>query len=681
MIKIIEILLFKNLKLILSSFILLTIAITPYSFSVFDKLNSGGYESINSAFTKASKIEAENFPESVAELSIAFSYQDLDYQEVEFKKSFEAFQRNLKINFPNLLIITDISSKTFISTDNKSILILLSNISKDKSNLHNYLSNISKNNNGVELFYTSGEIVTNEINKLVKNDVTKIELFTIPIVLLLLVIFFNSFIIALTPIFVALLAIIFSFFTLAILSNYMDISIFAVNIITGLGLGLAVDYSMLIVKRFKEELDKNNFDSKISALFTLRSAGRTVIYSGAAVGFTLLSLLIFPINFLKSLGVAGAIVVFFSVISAIFPLIILLAIFGNKLKFKEINNKSIFFEKIGKIVIRKPILFFTISSLFLISLLLPIKDASFSQADHRILPKNNKVLIDIEYISNNFNNNDDIKIIIDRNNNNYNDVEKVIANSKNNLVLSYDSSNNGYERYILNTNYPPGDLKNISIVKELLNENKDIMVTGLSAGIFDSQRAIFEKLPYLILFISFFVFLIIMLFTGSIIIPIKAVILNFLSLGSMIGVLKLIFIDGRLDFLLSDFIKTGFLDLSSLVLASVVAFGLSMDYELFLLARIKEEYDSSKDNEKAIIYGVANSAKIITTAALILAIAFGGFVFTSITSVMMLGIGIALTILIDATIIRAILVPATMKLLGKYNWYAPKFIKNINLKH
>jgi len=149
----------------------------------------------------------------------------------------------------------------------------------------------------------------------------------------------------------------------------------------------------------------------------------------------------------------------------------------------------------------------------------------------------------------------------------------------------------------------------------------------------------------------------------------------------MIGVLKLIFIDGRLDFLLSDFIKTGFLDLSSLVLASVVAFGLSMDYELFLLARIKEEYDSSKDNEKAIIYGVANSAKIITTAALILAIAFGGFVFTSITSVMMLGIGIALTILIDATIIRAILVPATMKLLGKFNWYAPKFIKNINLKH
>lgn len=171
-----------------------------------------------------------------------------------------------------------------------------------------------------------------------------------------------------------------------------------------------------------------------------------------------------------------------------------------------------------------------------------------------------------------------------------------------------------------------------------------------------------------------------MLFTGSLIIPIKAVILNFLSLGSMIGILKLVFIDGKLDFLLSDFIKTGFLDLSSLVLASVVAFGLSMDYELFLLARIKEEYDINKNNEKAIIFGIANSAKIITTAALILAIAFGGFAFTSITSVMMLGIGIAITILFDATIIRALLVPATMKLLGKYNWYAPEFIKNITLK-
>jgi len=681
MTKIIEILIFKNLKIFLSFFIFFTIAITPYSLSVFNKLSSGGYESTDTAYIKASKIDNDNFPQNVAELTIAFSYKDLNYQDDEFKKSVLVFQENISKNFPNLLTLTDDFSTNFKSTDGKSILFIISNINNDYNKLARYLSSYSNNNKGVKLYYTSGELVTNEINKLVKSDVTKIEIITIPIVLLLLTLFFKSFIIALTPIFVSLFAIIFSFFSVSIISNFIDINIFAVNIITGLGLGLAVDYSILIVKRFKEELDKNNFDARVAALFTLRTAGRTVIFSGAAVGFTLLSLLIFPINFLKSLGIAGAIVVLFSVIATILPLITFLAQFGNKLKFKEVKPKSIFFEKIGKLVIKKPILFFTLSSLFLISLLVPFKDVTFSQADYRILPKNNKVLNDVEYISNNFVNNNDINIIIDSNNNYLADVNKVVANSKNNLILIYDSSKNGYDRYILNTNYPPGDLVNISIVKELLNENKDLMVAGLSAGIVDSQNAIFDKLPYLILFISFFVYIIIMIFTGSIIIPIKAVILNFLSLGSMIGILKLVFIDGKLDFLLSDFIKTGFLDLSSLVLASVVAFGLSMDYELFLLARIKEEYDLSKNNENAIIFGIANSAKIITTAALILAVAFGGFAFTSITSVMMLGIGIAITILFDATIIRALLVPATMKLLGKYNWYAPNFIKNITLKH
>lgn len=171
-----------------------------------------------------------------------------------------------------------------------------------------------------------------------------------------------------------------------------------------------------------------------------------------------------------------------------YPLITLLAQFGNKLKFKEVKPNSLFFEKIGKLVIRKPILFFTLSLLFLISLLIPFKDVTFSQADYRILPKDNKVLQDLEYISKNFINNNDINIIIDSNNNYLTDVKKVIATSKNNLILSFDNSKNGYERYILSTNYPPGDLINISVVKELLNENKDLMVTGLSAGIVDSQH-------------------------------------------------------------------------------------------------------------------------------------------------------------------------------------------------
>jgi RND superfamily putative drug exporter len=148
----------------------------------------------------------------------------------------------------------------------------------------------------------------------------------------------------------------------------------------------------------------------------------------------------------------------------------------------------------------------------------------------------------------------------------------------------------------------------------------------------------------------------------------------------MLGILTFVFIGDNLPFITGDFIATGFLDLSSIILCVVVAFGLSIDYEIFLLSRIKEEYNRSNDNDKAIVFGISNSARIITAAALILAIVFGSFITSSITSVKILGFGIAVAILIDATIIRAILVPATMKLLGRYNWWAPKLIKKIDIK-
>jgi RND superfamily putative drug exporter len=171
------------------------------------------------------------------------------------------------------------------------------------------------------------------------------------------------------------------------------------------------------------------------------------------------------------------------------------------------------------------------------------------------------------------------------------------------------------------------------------------------------------------------------IFTGSIILPIKAVLLNFASLAATMGVLSFIFIKGNFTFLVGEFTNTGTLDTSSVVLIAIVAFGLSMDYEVFLLSRIKEEHDSGHANVDSVAFGLQRSARIITAAAFILAVVFAAFIISGVTSIKMLGFGIAFAILLDATLIRAILVPALMRLFGEWNWWAPKTLKRFTISH
>jgi RND superfamily putative drug exporter len=215
----------------------------------------------------------------------------------------------------------------------------------------------------------------------------------------------------------------------------------------------------------------------------------------------------------------------------------------------------------------------------------------------------------------------------------------------------------------------------------LLDSSTEVLVGGIAADYADAQKGISDTLPWVFLWITISVLILLFLFTGSVLLPIKAILLNFLSLTATIGVLTLIFIDGYFTFLVGDFINTKTLDTSSLVLVAIVAFGLSMDYELFLLSRIKEEHDSGKSNEESVALGLQKSARIITAAAFILAIVFAAFIISGVTSIKMMGFGIAFAILLDATLIRALLVPALMRLFGSLNWWAPKFLKKFQINH
>jgi len=207
------------------------------------------------------------------------------------------------------------------------------------------------------------------------------------------------------------------------------------------------------------------------------------------------------------------------------------------------------------------------------------------------------------------------------------------------------------------------------------------LVGGVAADYTDSQDGIARTLPWALAWIIFSVLVLIFVFTGSIILPIKAVLLNFMSLGATMGVLTWVFIDGNLQWLVGSFTVTGSLDTSIVILIAVMVFGLSMDYELFLLSRIREEHLAGKSNVESVAVGLQRSARIITAAALILAVVFAAFVTSGVTSIKTMGFGVALAVLLDATIVRGLLVPALMRLMGERNWWAPKWMQRFTLHH
>jgi len=207
------------------------------------------------------------------------------------------------------------------------------------------------------------------------------------------------------------------------------------------------------------------------------------------------------------------------------------------------------------------------------------------------------------------------------------------------------------------------------------------LVGGVAADYTDSQDGIARTLPWALGWIVLSVLVLIFIFTGSIILPIKAVILNFLSLGATMGALTWVFIDGNLQWLVGSFTVTGTLDTSIVILIAVVVFGLSMDYELFLLSRIREEHLAGKTNVESVAVGLQRSARIITAAAVLLAVVFAAFVTSGVTSIKTMGFGVALAVLLDATIVRGLLVPALMRLFGENNWWAPQWMKRFTLHH
>jgi putative drug exporter of the RND superfamily len=542
--------------------------------------------------------------------------------------------------------------------------------------------------------YVSGEAVfANAINGNIQEDLKVAEFISIPLTFLLLLLVFGALVASAMPLVIGVTAIIGTFFVMYLLTLFTDVSIFVLNLTTGLGLGLGIDYALLIVNRFREELAKGL--SKESAIVnTMKTAGKTVFYSGLTVVVTLISLMFFPLNFLKSMGYAGASVVALAVFGALIPLPALLVMLGEKVNKGRVRRGALIqredgrWAQVARFVMRKPITVVAASLAILFFFISPIGNAKFGQVDTDQLPATDRAYISSQFIAEQFPGEEGNPIEIIFPNGSSQPAE--ISAFTNQLSSVVGIARVGAPQVVGNAVrveavqlMKPRTPASEALIEEIraLPSPDGMLVGGVAADYADTQGAIADTLPIVFGWVVLIVLLLLFAFTGSLILSIKAILLNFLSLAATIGVLWWVFGEGNLQSVVGDFIVTGIIDTNMMVLVAIVAFGLSMDYEVFLLSRIKEEHDAGRSNTESVAIGLQKSARIITAAAFILAIVFASFVTSGVTAIKLLGFGVAFAILLDATLIRALLVPALMRLFGERNWWAPKALKRFQINH
>jgi len=542
--------------------------------------------------------------------------------------------------------------------------------------------------------YASGTgVFAHAINTKISEDLKLSESISIPLTFILLIFVFGGLVASAMPLLVGVSAILASFLVIYLLTFVTGVSIFALNLITGLGLGLGIDYALLIVNRFREELHAGrSVDESIKR--TVNTAGKTVFYSGLTIVITLAALVLFPQMFLKSFGYAGVTVVILAVLGALVALPALLAILGNRIDKLVVRKSSITPKEDGRwaqtarFVMRRPVAVVMLSLIILTVLAAPVKNMVFSQVDSQVLPASNPAANASRIISERFpgQEGNPIEIIVPNGatmGTQINQYTTEIAQVPG-IVRIGDSQVSGNDVRVtaihsMGPRTPAAEV----LIKELrkIRAPEGTLIGGVAADYADTQIGIAKTMPWALLWIAIGVLILLFVFTGSIILPIKAIILNILSLGATLGVITWIFVDGHLKWLVGDFTVTGSVDTGSIILVAVVAFGLSMDYEVFLLSRIKEEHDAGRSNIESVATGLQRSARIITAAAGLLAIVFASFMLSGVASIKMLGFGVAFAILLDASLVRALLVPALMRLFGERNWWAPKAMKRFTINH
>jgi putative drug exporter of the RND superfamily len=689
----------KRKRLIFSLFLVAIFSAGAIGTSVFGKLDSGGYNDPKSDSAKAFEYLTDVFKvkDPAVVLVVETTNGVNDPAVVATAAKLETSIKGEAGVGSTLSYWSAGGAPTLKSSDENSAFLFIYSEDVEWDNVQSLGKRIQEKYDGkfenLTVYASGTGVFAHAINTKIANDLKISEAISIPLTFILLVFVFGGLVASAMPLLVGVSAILGSLLVIYLLTLFTGVSVFALNLITGLGLGLGIDYSLLVVNRFREELHSGkSVDEAIKK--TVATAGKTVFYSGLTVVITLAALMLFPLMFLKSFGYAGVTVVVMAVLGALVALPALLAILGKRIDKAVVRKGALKPKEDGRwaqtarFVMRKPVSVVVLSLVILTVLAAPIKNIVFSQVDSRVLPASNPAAYAAQLITERFpgQEGNPIEVIIpggankiEQINNYTQEIAKVsgVVRVGEPQILGNDV------RVIAIHDMGPRTPDAEALIKQirLIPSPDQTLIGGVAADYADTQIGIAKTMPWALTWIAIGVLLLLFVFTGSLILPIKAVILNILSLAATLGVITWIFVDGNLKWLVGDFTTTGSVDTGSIILVAVVAFGLSMDYELFLLSRIKEEHDAGRSNIESVATGLQRSARIITAAAGLLAIVFASFVLSGVTSIKMLGFGVAFAIILDATLVRALLVPALMRLFGERNWWAPKSLKRFTIDH
>lgn len=667
--------------------------------SVFGKLDSGGYNDPKSDSAKAFEYLTDVFKvkDPAVVLVVETPNGVTDPTAVATATKLESKLKNEVGVGSTLSYWSAGGAPTLKSSDGNSAFLFLYSEDVEWDNVQGLGKRIQEKYEGkfenLTIYASGTGVFAHAINTKIADDLKLSEAISIPLTFILLVFVFGGLVASSMPLIVGVSAILGSLFVIYLLTLVTGVSVFALNLITGLGLGLGIDYSLLIVNRFREELHAGKtVDEAIKK--TVATAGKTVFYSGLTVVITLAALMLFPLMFLKSFGYAGVTVVIMAVLGALIALPALLAILGKRIDKAVVRKGALKPKEDGRwaqtarFVMRKPVSVVVLSLVILTVLAAPIKNIVFSQVDSRVLPASNPAAYAAQLITERFpgQEGNPIEIIIPTGANKIEQINKYTQeiSKVSGIVRVGEPQILGNDvRVVAIHDMGPRTPAAEALIKQIraIAAPDQTLVGGVAADYADTQIGIAKTMPWALTWIAIGVLVLLFVFTGSLILPIKAVILNILSLAATLGLITWIFVDGNLKWLVGDFTTTGSVDTGSIILVAVVAFGLSMDYELFLLSRIKEEHDAGRSNIESVATGLQRSARIITAAAGLLAIVFASFVLSGVTSIKMLGFGVAFAIILDATLVRALLVPALMRLFGERNWWAPNSLKRFTIDH
>jgi RND superfamily putative drug exporter len=551
--------------------------------------------------------------------------------------------------------------------------------------------------------HVGGQIPTEQaINSQVKSDIGRAEGLSMPILLILMLVIFGSLAAASLPLAIGAAAILGSFAALRLLTLVTDVSVYSINITTILGLGLAIDYGLFMVARFRDELGAQP-TTEAALTRTIATAGRTVAVSGITVALALASLMLFPEMFLRSMGYGGVATVLVTVLAALTIMPALLAVLGprvNALRIRRSVRRAPATEsagawyRIARSVMRRPLAYIAVIVVALLALGSPFRSITWGGTDARALPSGSAPRVVAEALARDFpvNATTPIESVVK--------FGGPVSSPAERAALAAYTARLGHLPGVISAQVTgvSGDVAKVdlrftanaesSAARALVTQVRAVpapagahaYVGGATAQLVDELGSLGATLPWMALMVAVTTFLLLFLAFGSVVLPVKAIVMNVLSLTATFGAIVWIFQEGHLSGLL-HFTPTGTIDPTMPILMLAIIFGLSMDYEVFLLSRMRERYDLTGDNTASVASGLQRTGGIITSLALLLVIVVGAFSASGITFIKLMGVGMIIALVVDATIIRVLLVPATMRLLGPVTWWAPRPLRRLYARY